>query len=74
MLKHVTLKEDPELSNGAEMVNRSIAVLTTLVAATHGIISAAEGAGDRTTANLLDDIADAAGGDVWMLKAWLKSA
>lgn len=74
MLKHATLKEDPELSDGAEMVNRTITDLTTLVGAMHGIISAAEEAGDRTTANLLDDIADAAEGDVWMLKAWLKRA
>ena len=74
MLKHATLKEDPELSDGAEMVNRTIADLTALVGAMHGIISAAEQAGDRTTANLLDDIADAAEGDVWMLKAWLKRA
>ena len=72
MLKHAMLKEDPELSDGTEMVNRTIADLTALVAAMHGIISAAEEAGDRTTANLLDDIADAAEGDVWMLKAWLK--
>ncbi|GMV04472.1 MAG: DNA starvation/stationary phase protection protein [Gemmatimonadota bacterium] len=74
MLKHATLKEDPELSDGKEMVNRTIADLNALRGSMNKIIAAAEKAGDRSTANLLDDLGDAVEGDVWMLKAWLKTS
>jgi starvation-inducible DNA-binding protein len=72
MLENATLKEDPELSDGVEMVNRTIADLNALRDSMNRIISAAEETGDRTTANLLDGIGDAVEGDTWMLKAWLK--
>jgi starvation-inducible DNA-binding protein len=74
MLEHTTLNEDAEISEGAEMVTRTIADLTALRASMNGIIEAADKAGDRTTVNLLDGIGDAIEGDVWMLKAWLKRA
>lgn len=74
MLEHATLKEDAELSDGTEMVNRTIADLTALRDSMNKIIATADAAGDRTTVNLLDGIGDAAEGDVWMLKAWLKRA
>lgn len=74
MLEKATLKEDPELSDGKEMVVRTIADLNALRDAMNRIITAAEESGDRTTANLLDGLGDAIEGDVWMLKAWLKQS
>lgn len=74
MLAKATLKEDPELRDGREMVERTIADLNKLRDSMNKIIDAAEKAGDRTTANLLDGLGDAVEGDVWMLKAWLKKA
>jgi starvation-inducible DNA-binding protein len=74
MLAKATLKEDPELRDGREMVERTIADLNKLRESMNKIIEAAEKAGDRTTANLLEGLGDAVEGDVWMLKAWLKKA
>lgn len=74
MLAKATLKEDPQLRDGREMVERTIADLNKLRESMNKIIDAAEKAGDRTTANLLDGLGDAVEGDVWMLKAWLKKA
>lgn len=72
MLKHATLEEDPEITDGSEMVRRTITDLEALRASLTQLIGKAEDAGDRTTANLLDGIGDAIEGDLWMLKAWLK--
>lgn len=72
MLKHATLKEDEEIPEGREMVNRIIADLGSLRGSIDEVIGAAEESGDRTTANMLDDIRDGLEGDLWMLKAWLK--
>lgn len=74
MLGKATLKEDPELAEGTQMVNRTIADLNALRASMNRIIEAAEKEGDRTTANLLEGLGDAVEGDLWMLKAWLKKA
>jgi starvation-inducible DNA-binding protein len=74
MLKHATLKEDEEIPEGREMVNRIIADLLALRGTIDGVIGAAEGSGDRTTANILDGIRDGLEADLWMLKAWLKRA
>lgn len=74
MLAKATLKEDPELRDGREMVERTIADLNRLRESMNKIIEGAEKVGDRTTANLLDGLGDAVEGDVWMLKAWLKKA
>jgi len=74
MLAKATLKEDPELRDGREMVERTITDLNKLRETMNKIIDAAEKGGDRTTANLLDEIGDAAEHDVWMLKAWLKKS
>jgi starvation-inducible DNA-binding protein len=74
MLKHATVKEDPEIPDGKEMVNRVIADLLALRGSIDGIIGAAEASGDRTTANILDGIRDGLEADLWMLKAWLKRA
>ena len=74
MLEVATLKEDPKVPDGTQMVNKTIADLNALHASMNRIIEVAEEEGDRTTANLLDEIGDAIEGDVWMLKAWLKKA
>ena len=74
MLKHATLKEDEEIPEGKEMVNRIIADLLAIRASIDAIIGDAEESGDRTTANILDGIRDGLEGDLWMLKAWLKRA
>ncbi len=74
MLKHATLKEDEEIPEGKEMVNRIIADLLALRGSIDGAIGAAEESGDRTTANILDGIRDGLEADLWMLKAWLKRA
>lgn len=74
MLKHATLREDEEIPEGREMVNRIIADLLALRDSIDKIIAAAEESGDRTTANILDGIRDGLEADLWMLKAWLKQA
>jgi starvation-inducible DNA-binding protein len=74
MLESATLKEDPKIPDGTEMVNRTIADLNALRASMNKIIAAAEKKGDRTTANLLEGLGDAIEADLWMLKAWLKKA
>ena len=74
MLKHGTLKEDEEIPDGGEMVNRIIADLLAVRGSIDSIIEEAETSGDRTTANILDGIRDGLEADLWMLKAWLKRA
>jgi starvation-inducible DNA-binding protein len=74
MLENATLKEDPKIPDGTQMVNKTIADLNALRASMNAIIAAAEKKGDRTTANLLEGLGDAIEGDLWMLKAWLKKA
>jgi starvation-inducible DNA-binding protein len=72
MLKHATLKEDEEIPNGREMVNRIIADLEALRGSIDDVIESAEDEGDRTTANMLDDVRDGLEDDRWMLQVWLK--
>jgi starvation-inducible DNA-binding protein len=74
MLKHATLKEDEELPQAAEMVNRIIADLLAIRNSIDETIGLAEGADDRTTVNILDEIRDGLEADLWMLKTWLKKA
>jgi starvation-inducible DNA-binding protein len=74
MLKHATLKEDAEIPEGREMVNRIINDLLALRDSVDKIIGDAEESGDRTTANILDGVRDGLEADLWMLKAWLKQA
>jgi starvation-inducible DNA-binding protein len=74
ILKHTSLKEDEELPDGREMVNRIITDLKALRGSIDEVIGAAEESGDRTTANILDGIRDGIEADLWMLKAWLKQA
>ena len=74
MLKHATLEEDEEIAEAREMVNRVIADLIALRTSIDEIIGSAEDSGDRTTANILDEIRDGLEADLWMLKTWLKQA
>ncbi len=74
MLKHATLKEDEEVPDAKDMVNRLIADLVAMRASIDGIILEAEESGDSTTANILDGIRDGLEADRWMLGAWLKRA
>ncbi len=74
MLKHARLKEDEEIPEAVEMVNRLIADLLALRTSIDDTIGAAEEEGDRTTANILDEIRDGLEADLWMLKSWLKRA
>jgi len=74
MLENATLKEDAKIPDGTQMVHKVIADLNALRASMNDIIEAAEKSGDRTTANLLEGLGDAIEADVWMLKAWLKTA
>ncbi len=74
MLQAATLKEDSKIPDGTQMVKKTIADLNALRASMNDIIAAAEKSGDRTTANLLEGLGDAIEADLWMLKAWLKTA
>lgn len=74
MLENATLKEDAKIPDGTQMVHKVIADLNALRASMNDIIEAAEKSGDRTTANLLEGLGDAIEADLWMLKAWLKTA
>jgi starvation-inducible DNA-binding protein len=74
LLGAATLAEDEEIPDGKEMVNRIIADLKAIRASIDGVIATAEESGDRTTANILDDVRDGLEADLWMLKAWLKHA
>jgi starvation-inducible DNA-binding protein len=72
ILEHASLKEDPEITSGPEMVRRAMADLETLRGTIDGIIESAEAGDDRTTVNLLDEIRDGVEADRWMLQQWLK--
>lgn len=74
LLENATLEEDEEIPEGKEMVNRIIADLKALRGSIDGVIENAEDTGDRTTANILDNIRDGLEADLWMLKQWLKQA
>jgi starvation-inducible DNA-binding protein len=70
MLETTSLKEDDELPAPAKMVNRTIDDIKALSKGLLSAIEVAEGADDRTTINLLDEIHDGLQGHLWMLAAW----
>lgn len=72
MLKATSLQEDESIPGAPEMVDAIKTDLNALHAAAGETIVAAEEAGDRGTANLLDDIRDGIEMDLWMLGAWKK--
>jgi len=71
VLETASLDEDASVPAAPEMVQTTISDLETLRARLLDVITAAEGAEDRTTVNLLDDIRDGLDQYRWMLEAWL---
>jgi starvation-inducible DNA-binding protein len=70
MLEATSLKEDEELPAPATMVTRTVKDVETVKKNLFAAIESAEAANDRTTANLLDEVADGLEAHLWMLKAW----
>jgi starvation-inducible DNA-binding protein len=70
LLAAARLDEDETTPAADAMVDAVVADLEALHGFTGGVIEAAESAGDRGTANLLDDLRDGMEKDVWMLRAW----
>lgn len=71
VLETASLSEDASVPAATEMVQNTISDLETLRDRLLDAITAAEGAEDRTTFNLLDGIRDGLDQYRWMLKAWL---
>lgn len=72
LLEAATLDEDESVPAAEAMVEAVMADLATLHGRAGAVIDVAEAAGDRGTANLLDDLRDAMEKDMWMLRAWRK--
>lgn len=72
MLGGTSLKEDESIPAAPAMVDAILADLDAMHDSAGVVITAAEGVGDRGTANLLDDLRDGIEMDVWMLNAWKK--
>ena len=70
-LKLAKLAEDADRPAADAMVRRTLDDLKHLQAQTVQVIERAEEAGDRTTANLLDDVHDGIEASAWMLRAFL---
>jgi len=70
MLEEATLQEDPAMPEPGVMVARTIEDIQTINKSLNAVIKKAEKEGDRTTANLLDDVKDGLEAHLWMLKAW----
>jgi starvation-inducible DNA-binding protein len=71
-LELTTLKEDAGKPSTNDMVKNLISDFEVVVKAAGNTIKAAEDAGDRGTANLIDEVRDQTQKDIWMLKAYLK--
>lgn len=65
------IKEQLEVPKADAMVAELHANLEALITFTNDVRKLAEAAGDDTTINLLDDLAQQSAQDAWMLKAWL---
>lgn len=72
MLKVARLREDETIPPAAEMVDTILADMNSLHDSAGAVVEAAEEAGDRGTANLMDDLRDAMEKDLWMLRTWKK--
>ncbi|MBS3754024.1 MAG: DNA starvation/stationary phase protection protein, partial [Anaerolineales bacterium] len=70
MLEETNLQEDADLPAPGVMVTRAIQDIETLTDSLRDVIEEAEGVGDRTTTNLLDEVKDGLEAHLWMLKAW----
>lgn len=74
MLEAAHLKEDESVPSAPEMVDAILGDLQTLHERAGKVVETAEEAGDRGTANLLDDLRDGMEKDLWMLRSWKKEA
>jgi starvation-inducible DNA-binding protein len=72
ILETTRLQEDETVPPPADMVDNLVTDMRTLRARVDDAIEAAEAAGDRSTANLLDDLRDGIEKEIWMLAAWKK--
>lgn len=70
MLQAAHLKEDETVPSAPEMVDAVLADLDTLHERAGAVLELAEEAGDRGTANLLDDLRDGMEKELWMLRSW----
>jgi starvation-inducible DNA-binding protein len=70
MLDVASLEEDESIPAAGSMVDAVAADMEALHRKAGEAIDAAEEAGDRGTANLLDDLRDGLEKDLWMLRAW----
>jgi starvation-inducible DNA-binding protein len=74
VLEVAELAEDETVPAAAAMVEGVSADLRALHARAGAVIEAAEDAGDRGTANLLDELRDGMEKDLWMLGAWRRES
>jgi starvation-inducible DNA-binding protein len=74
LLDAARLVEDDTTPAAAAMVDAVVADLEALHSSAGEVIEAAESAGDRGTANLLDELRDGIEKDAWMLRAWRKES
>ncbi len=72
LLEAASLAEDETVPSADAMVDAVAADMSALHTRAGQVIDAAEDAGDRGTANLMDDLRDGMEKDLWMLKAWRK--
>lgn len=73
-LEHTRIAEEEGTPDDKRMVENVVADLLGIHRELREVIEDAEDAGDRTTANLLDDIGDEIEKKVWMLRAWHQGA
>jgi len=74
LLNAATLEEDESVPAAEVMVEAVATDMAVLHHLAGDVIHAAEAAGDRGTANLLDALRDGLEKDLWMLRAWRKEA
>ena len=70
MIEHSQIKEAGGAPNARAMVSALQQDLEAIAQRTRDFTAEAEAAGDRGTANLLDDLGDQAEKEAWMLRAW----
>jgi starvation-inducible DNA-binding protein len=74
LLNAASLDEDETIPAADAMVDAVVEDLRALHARAGKVLELAEEAGDRGTANMLDDIRDGMEKDLWMLRAWRKES
>jgi starvation-inducible DNA-binding protein len=74
LLNAASLDEDETIPTADAMVDAVVEDLRALHARSGKVLELAEEAGDRGTANMLDDIRDGMEKDLWMLRAWRKES